>query len=1402
MKTAVTFEDVCRFVMDKDPELQDTLEQVVGLALIVLPFLVDPSGLGLSVAADALGVKSELAKGARTLLTKISGKREPDPAERYERMAAAYCLLCFTSFFDAFDKSLPKIAKTAGLKRSESFQLVEAAAERVGRKTKHEPPPTPGPKPIPSVNMPHPAEAFEDQKEGLNEFYQALTHCVGQFLPKLSVWDELDDTARDRAGALVAGLPEQALKQFETQYYALAVKCPEFLVWSGLQHQKNTAKRLATAREEVRQLLALLQEHRAGADVGFSRLSATIDKLPSTIRQERTDTVLSELSQRYLVDVDRPLLEDDRRVAPEGPELLYPRRLDAFIPQPFKVVRYTGHQRLGDESFWDQVESRSDLASFLLAYITSPYAASAPLLIIGHPGSGKSLLLDFVAARFADTPFTPIKVVLRDANADTEMHAQVTQQIARDLERAEDEWAELCSRLTESPPLLLLDGYDELLQASGKVFAGYLRKVQQFQRDQLRVRDLPIRAIVTSRIALIDKADMPTGTTVVRLQPFDDARIKQWIGLWNDTNQGYFGQTDVQPFALPPNAPSISSLAEQPLLLLLLAVYDGHANALRDHAELGRTALYDSLLRDCVRRDREKDATFCDLAPERQEGEIDADMERLGVAALGMFNRRSLHITADQLNSDLRFFKMERSVPPVTEGRQLSQADLLLGSFFFIYRSKARGAAGEQPGVDDDVAFEFLHNTFGEFLTGDFILRAVVTEARRIQSYQEYEDLQPQLPDELDRPGQPVHWARCLSHTPLYTRPVILEMMVEWLPYRCQTKRTDPEKFAPALRPALDAQFQQALSSPRPMPQLAEEGMPFERLPSLGHLANYTVNLATIGASLLPDGYSMVQGHTTTHPDGAPLWDRLIHVWRGWFSLEALRGLAAVLSAVRDVDGQVRLVPSSPVQSTGQSSVSAIADVSFALAEAPTDALASLMLYHPCLHPHPGLEEIVRRLPDGCLGEEPMLRLALMERAAAARRWEYGMAPRHARPRRRVPHGRDQEAADKFLQHLLVDWGPREADWPPELIIELLRVLRDFPWITQRREFAGRFLHDILMRWGPRGPEWPREFLIEALRLLRDVPWGPEGREFSERFLHDLLMSWGPRETELSPEFVIEVLRVLRDIPWFFGGPRSGTRLLHELLMGSDPGEEDWQPEVILEMLRLLRDIPWGREGREGGDFAGRFVHRLLTRIEPGLTHWPPEVAIEALRMLRDVPWGPEGREFSERFLHELLMRWEPGDADWSPELMVEVLRLLRDAPWAGEGRERTEFRTEFLRDLLVRMGHREVDWPPELLIEVLQLLRDTSLGRRDRGLGPRMLHDLPMRSPVFLERYPPWVQEELVVALVTVGVRDELPASWLPAVREALPRLPIGCIAALRRSASAAGDDELLADIDRMTTG
>ena len=268
----------------------------------------------------------------------------------------------------------------------------------------------------------------------------------------------------------------------------------------------------------------------------------------------------------------------------------------------------------------------------------------------------------------------------------------------------------------------------------------------------------------------------------MRLEPFDEPRRTEWITRWNACNTAYFQQSAVQPFELPDNK-KLKDLAEQPLLLLMLAIFDSAGNALSNRPDLDQTLLHDELLRRFIERELGKGEHGAAFFGQRQEDRrllVDRELTRLGVAAIGMFKRQEVKILRDQFDRDLAYFDAERPVTTDLYGQ--SQLEILLGSFFFIHESRSRlitdgsangaqqaPASGKAAPTTGPNAFEFLHNTFGEFLAADFILRHVIENAATIRDLSGKLTLEHVRQQHLSTLSP--YWFACLLYTPLHTRP-------------------------------------------------------------------------------------------------------------------------------------------------------------------------------------------------------------------------------------------------------------------------------------------------------------------------------------------------------------------------------------------------------------------------------------------------------------------------------------------------------------------------------------------------------------------------------------------------------------------------------------------------------
>ncbi len=75
----------------------------------------------------------------------------------------------------------------------------------------------------------------------------------------------------------------------------------------------------------------------------------------------------------------------------------------------------------------------------------------------------------------------------------------------------------------------------------------------------------------------------------------------------------------MKSFAIPQNNKEIKELAGQPLLLLMLALYDSAGNQLGQAKKLNQTLLYDSLLRQFIERELRKDTNKVRALPNKEE---------------------------------------------------------------------------------------------------------------------------------------------------------------------------------------------------------------------------------------------------------------------------------------------------------------------------------------------------------------------------------------------------------------------------------------------------------------------------------------------------------------------------------------------------------------------------------------------------------------------------------------------------------------------------------------------------------------------------------------------------------------------------------------------------------------
>ncbi|GLH95615.1 NACHT domain-containing protein [Phytohabitans aurantiacus] len=839
MAKTLSYTDAARLLGGQNSSVVTALDQITGgLMLAAVPAF--PAVLGwFDAKAEFVRLGHELV---RAFTERHAGLSRYG---RTQRIEAALSVLVVTAYFEELAATdLPFRFADLELTRREQQALASAADRDAAGDVAAAGLAYP-------VPLPRPYESDERFRQRLVAYYGDLSAAVISFIRGLTIGDRLTETAQQRTVAVFDGLSERAIERYVELSDRLAVDFPEVALWSARRGQ-------AATRAEVRDVgEALAGVHRLLTDISTGRVP---------------DERRAGLATAYRSALGRPIVESTD--APPG--LRIPTLAQAYVEPLFRVAEVGTGVRPSDEQWWAEQPIRADLEEFITGYLTSPQAMVAPLLALGQPGSGKSVLTTVLAAQLPEADFLPIRVVLREVPADADLQDQIEHAVrAATGERLE--WPALVRSAVDALPVVLLDGFDELLQATGVSQTDYLMKIAQFQRREA-VQGRPLAVVVTSRTSVADRARSPEDTVALRLEPFDDDRVAAWLATWNAANAQGFASLGLAPL---PAAAVLRhrDLARQPLLLMMLALYDADGNALQRIAgEIGRGELYTRLLRNFAAREVTKHRPGLDEQDLDQA--VEEELHRLSVVGLAMFNRGTQWITEADLEGDFTAFFGSTPTPDRPGLRApLGAAETMLGRFFFVHRSQA---------FRDDVelrTYEFLHATFGEFLVARLAWLALREIAAR-EAASTFA-LSPAAADD-DR----LH--ALLSFAPLSNSAPILAFIAEHaegLPLAERGKMVD-----------LAVRLFRAAHQPRPL--RAHAGYEPRRLPVTTRHAVYSVNLVLLAVCIAESltGAELFGPHT----DRVGAWHREALLWRSQLGSEDWSGIGHVLGLHRVWDGSQR----------------------------------------------------------------------------------------------------------------------------------------------------------------------------------------------------------------------------------------------------------------------------------------------------------------------------------------------------------------------------------------------------------------------------------------------------------------------------------------------------------------
>lgn len=727
MPDQVSYSDAAKILGAGDSKLLKALDIIVGGVLL--------GAIGLPNILSWFDAKSEFSRLSHDLVARLGAARVgASGVGQIEKIYAAHAVLALSAFVDQIPElGLPFRSSDLKLTKGDAIRLAGGGFDLDERGTSLVQEFLTAPVPLPS-----PIEERSVFRARLVDFYSGATNRLAKLIEGLAIWDKLNARKRSETISKFEQLPRLAYSRYDSYFLKLASTVPELACWANWgQHEatQSQVSAIATSLRRVEDVLTL----GAGRDA----------------------------PQRWAGIARANRAELELRVAESSDDfglLTFPTLGSSYVDPKFRVAAVVGTENVAQHEFWEHLEPRSDLSELLVGILLTPEALKAPTVVLGHPGSGKSALTKVLAARLPCSRFMAVRVPLRDVPADADIQEQI-ETIVRQSTGSSVQWDSLSGNTEGAVPVVMLDGFDELLQATGVSQSDYLVRVAEFQRRE-QIQGRPTVVLVTSRTTVADRARLPRGAAVIRLEPFDEKQIARWVAVWNDENARYFPASGLKELSVE-RVLTYRELAEQPLLLLILAIYDADQNGLQlDSRPMDEADLFEALLRQFAVREVAKSGTY--LSQEQIEREVQKELMQLAVVAAAMFNRGLQFATEEQIESDLHaLLGGRRDVRIRDHGfrQPLSRAEEALSRFFFVQRSSAiSGGRGMS-------TYEFLHAKFGEYLVARLVwtrIREMVTEILRNDGAIWANELEP------DR-----HLFRLLSYALISERVPILGFLSE-----------------------------------------------------------------------------------------------------------------------------------------------------------------------------------------------------------------------------------------------------------------------------------------------------------------------------------------------------------------------------------------------------------------------------------------------------------------------------------------------------------------------------------------------------------------------------------------------------------------------------------------------
>jgi len=450
MSANLSYADAVKLLGGGDKGIVSALDRLTGGLLLAA------TGGGASFVLSLFDVQGELARLNQELVNRLGDQlRGLGRFDRTQRLAAAHRVIVLTGFFEAVSGTASPFG-TGKLRLDKAEQVSVTTGEDVPSQRLGVLASILSDSNIPGETMRSGSDTAPDP---LEEFYMRLSGRLIAYVEGLDAWDGLSDVARESfVDVLRDRVPAIAVRRYEEHLRRLSGEFPEVAFWMNRLDNAATHDQLHQLR------------------TGLEGMGQVLDRISSG---DPPDDRRQALARRYQKSLGRPVVATGD--APEG--MTIPSLEAAYLSPQYRAARAPRTARLDQEHWWREHPVRGDLEAFLIGHLTSVAATEAPLIVLGQPGAGKSVLTRVIAARLPTRDYMPVRVELRDVPADTDLQSQIEYAI-RDATGESLSWPALARSAGGALPVVLLDGFDELLQATGIGQTDYLEQVVRFQERE------------------------------------------------------------------------------------------------------------------------------------------------------------------------------------------------------------------------------------------------------------------------------------------------------------------------------------------------------------------------------------------------------------------------------------------------------------------------------------------------------------------------------------------------------------------------------------------------------------------------------------------------------------------------------------------------------------------------------------------------------------------------------------------------------------------------------------------------------------------------------------------------------------------------------------------------------